>query len=591
MKNNIRIPAIVVLATVSIWMAADMAGRNNEELLWGYRPLVFFLAGWGALVLLFEKRYSLSPNRLRWLGLSTLSGVLLGVGFPDILPVPFLMFVGFVPLLMVEREIAQDWGKADRWEVFKYAYHTFVLWNIIATYWVANTAFVAGIFAIWVNALLMSIPFLLFHTSRQYMPRLGYLAFIAYWLTFEFIHLRWELTWPWLTLGNSFAEFPALVQWYEYTGVFGGGLWILLANVLALQLWDAFRARQPLLWPALRLAGLILLPVLFSLVLYYNYEESGVEREVVVVQPNFEPHYEKFERVPESEQISRFLELSRRQVDENTDYLVFPETSFGLVETSRINAYPAVQRIREAFQAYPRLKIITGIDAYHIFLPGEPHSHAVREQVRRPGDTMYYEILNAAIQIEPGNPEVPLYRKSKLVPGPEILPYRRVFFFLKPLVEKLEGTTAGVGTQPERSVLASDAGKIAPAICYESVFGEYVTQYIRKGAQAIFIMTNDGWWDNTAGHRQHLYFASLRAIETRRAIARSANTGISAFVSQRGDILQPTRYDEPVAIKGSIRFNDAITFYVRWGDIIARIALFASILLVLNTFVRSRMKA
>ncbi|MCO6487388.1 MAG: apolipoprotein N-acyltransferase [Phaeodactylibacter sp.] len=591
MKNNIRVPAIVVLATISIWMAADMAGRNNEELLWGYRPLVLFLAGWGALVLLFEKRYSLSPNRLRWLGLSTLSGVLLGVGFPDILDVPFLMFFGFVPLLMVEREIAQDWGKADRWEVFKYAYHAFVLWNIIATYWVANTAFVAGIFAIWVNALLMSIPFLLFHTSRQYMPRLGYLAFIAYWLTFEFIHLRWELTWPWLTLGNSFAGYPALVQWYEYTGVFGGGLWILLANVLALRLWDAFRARQPLLWPALRLAGLILVPVLFSLALYYNYEESGVEREVVVVQPNFEPHYEKFERVPESEQITRFLELSRSQVDENTDYLVFPETSFGLVETSRINAYPAVQRIREAFQAYPRLKIITGIDAYHIFLPGEPHSHAVREQVRRPGDTMYYEILNAAIQIEPGKPEVPLYRKSKLVPGPEILPYRRVFFFLKPLVEKLEGTTAGVGTQPERSVLASDAGKIAPAICYESVFGEYVTQYIRKGAQAIFIMTNDGWWDNTAGHRQHLYFASLRAIETRRAIARSANTGISAFVSQRGDILQPTRYDEPVAIKGSIRFNDAVTFYVRWGDIIARIALFASILLVMNTFVRSRMKA
>jgi apolipoprotein N-acyltransferase len=214
----------------------------------------------------------------------------------------------------------------------------------------------------------------------------------------------------------------------------------------------------------------------------------------------------------------------------------------------------------------------------------------VREQVRRPGDTMYYEILNAAIQIDPSTREVPLYRKSKLVPGPEILPYRRIFFFMKPLIDKLEGTTAGVGTQPERSVFSSDAGKVAPAICYESVFGEYVTGYIQKGAQAIFIMTNDGWWDNTAGHRQHLYFASLRAIETRRAIARSANTGISAFVNQRGDILQPTRYDEPIAIKGSIRFNDSITFYIRWGDAVARIALFTSILFLLNTFVRSRIK-
>ncbi|MCB0595105.1 MAG: apolipoprotein N-acyltransferase [Phaeodactylibacter sp.] len=591
MKNNIRVPSIIVLAVLSIWMAADMWGRNNEELLWGYRPLVFFLAAWGALVLLLEHRFSASPNSLRWLGLSTLSGVLLGVGFPDILPVPFLMFIGFVPLLIVEREIAQDWGKADRWEVFKFAYHTFVLWNIIATYWVANTAFIAGFFAIWVNALLMSIPFVVFHQSRQAMPRLGYLAFIAYWLTFEYVHLQWELTWPWLTVGNSFAEYPSLVQWYEYTGVFGGGLWILLANVWALKLWDAFRSgQQPALWPALRLAAWVVVPALISLGLYYNYQEKGVEREVVVVQPNFEPHYEKFERVPESEQIARFLELSKQQVDENTDYLVFPETSFGLVETSQINSFPAVQRIREAFRDDPRLKIVTGIDAYHIFRPGEPRTQAVREQVRRPGDTMFYEILNAAIQIEPGNPEVPLYRKSKLVPGPEILPYRRIFFFMKPLIDKLEGTTAGVGTQPERSVLSSDAGKVAPVICYESVFGEYVTGYIKKGAQAIFIMTNDGWWDNTAGHRQHLHFASLRAIETRRDIARSANTGISAFINQRGDILQPTRYDEPVAIKGNIRFNDAITFYVLWGDAIARVAVFTAILLLLNTFVRSRMK-
>lgn len=592
MKNNIRIPSITVLAVLCIWMAADMVGRNNEELLWGYRPLVFFLAMWGALVLLFEQRFSASPNRLRWLGLSTLSGILLGVGFPDILPVPFLMFIGFVPLLIVEREIAIDWGKADPWEMFKYAYHTFVLWNVISTYWVANTAFVAGIFAIWVNALLMSIPFVLFHVTRQYVPRLGYLAFMSYWMSFEYIHLCWELTWPWLTVGNSMAEYPIFIQWYEYTGVFGGGLWILLSNVLALRLWDAFSSRKEssIVWPALRLGGLILVPALFSVFLYNHYEEKGTEREVVVVQPNFEPHYEKFERVPEREQVTRFLELATRQVDENTDYLVFPETSFGLVETSQANAYPAIQRIRDTFRGFPKLKVVTGIDAYHIFAPGEPHSPAVREQVRRPGDTMFYEILNAAIQIEPGNPDLQFYRKSKLVPGPEILPYRRIFFFLKPLIDKLEGTTAGVGTQPERSVMSSDAGKVAPAICYESVFGEYVTGYIRKGAQAIFIMTNDGWWDNTAGHRQHLHFASLRAIETRRAIARSANTGISAFINQRGDILQPTRYNEPVAIKGAIRFNDAVTFYVLWGDTIARISLFASIILLLNTFVRSRMK-
>ncbi|MBK8704010.1 MAG: hypothetical protein IPN33_10570 [Saprospiraceae bacterium] len=129
---------------------------------------------------------------------------------------------------------------------------------------------------------------------------------------------------------------------------------------------------------------------------------------------------------------------------------------------------------------------------------------------------------------------------------------------------------------------------IGPAICYESVFGEYFTGYIRKGAQAIFIMTNDGWWDNTAGHRQHLWYASLRAIETRRSIARAANTGISAFVNARGDISQPTAYGEQAAIRQKITLSDQRTLYVKWGDMIARIAIFLALLWLLNTIVGVR---
>ncbi len=583
MKNNIRIPFIIILALVAGWFGFDMLRRSQAEQLWGYRPLFCFLAGWGAIVLLRAYRYAKWPQRWRWLALSTLSGLLLGVGFPGILPLPWLMFFAFVPLLVVEREVAEARQGPARGEVMRFAYHAFVLWNIISTYWVANTAFVAGIFAIWVNALLMCIPFVLYHQARQVMPRLGYLAFIAYWIVFEYLHQRWELTWPWLTLGNSFAEFPSWVQWYEYTGVFGGSLWILGANLLVLRLWDTWRGKAaPLQRPALRLLGLVAIPIAASLLIYSRYQEQGPIRQVVVVQPNFEPHYEKFD-IPERVQMDRFLELSGQAVDEDTDYLLFPETSFGFVETGNINSYAAVQRIRQFFRDYPLLHVVAGVDAYHVFRPGEPRSRAVRESVRAPGDTMYYEVLNAAIQLSMGSEETPLYRKSKLVPGPEIFPYPGFFFFLKPLVDRLEGTIAGVGTQPERSVLSSQAGKVAPAICYESIFGEYVTGYIRKGAQAIFIMTNDGWWDNTAGHRQHLYFASLRAIETRRDIARSANTGISAFINQRGDILQPARYGEAAVIKGPVRFNEAFTFYARWGDIIGRIALFAAIILLLNT--------
>jgi apolipoprotein N-acyltransferase len=588
MKKSIRFSLLAFFLLICTWTGYEMVERGSRELLWGYRPLFFFLSAWGAVTMIRLHRFAKDPGGLRWLGLSTLSGVLLGFGFPGIIPMPLIMFAAFVPLLMVEREIAQQYDKAKRDKVLRYAYHTFVIWNVMATYWVTNTALIAGFVAIWANAFLMVIPWLLFHTTRKLMPKVAYLSLVAYWLTFEYIHLQWELTWPWLTLGNSFAEYPSWVQWYEYTGVFGGGLWIWGGNLLALSLWTAYRQKQKLVSAGAKFIALIVLPIVLSLVIYYQYEEQGVPRDIVVVQPNYEPHYQKF-NIKESIQVDRFLSLTRQLVDEETDYVVYPETSFGLVRINDANQYRAIRTIREALKEYPGLKVVTGIDGYYVFKDDEPHTPHVRVQDKGRAP-MYYEIVNAAIQITIGEDEVPLYRKSKLVPGPEIFPYKDLLFFFEPVVERLDGTTAGVATQEERDVLVSEAGKVAPAICYESVFGEYVTGYIHKGAQAIFIMTNDGWWDNTAGHRQHLHFASLRSIETRRSIARSANTGISAFINQRGDILQPTQYNEPTAIRQSILFNDTSTFYVRWGDFIARIALFTSIILILNSFVRSRIK-
>ena len=104
----------------------------------------------------------------------------------------------------------------------------------------------------------------------------------------------------------------------------------------------------------------------------------------------------------------------------------------------------------------------------------------------------------------------------------------------------------------------------------------------------IFIITNDGWWGNTAGHKQHLHYASLRAIETRRSIARSANTGISAFINQRGDIEQATEYWEPAVIQGTIRANDQMTFYGRHGDYLARTAAWLSVFVFLAALVKGK---
>ena len=587
MKRHARPATIIVSLLVAAGTGYDMYSRTAEKLLWGHRPLVLFLALWIAGHAVFSGR---TPGALRRAALSSLSGLLLGLGFPGIIPFPLLLFAGFVPLLLLEEEISASDMPGKGKKVFLHSYNAFLFWNILSTWWVANTALAAGIVAMALNSLFMATVFMAYHYSRRVMPRLAFLLLMAYWMAFEYLHLNWEITWPWLTLGNGLAQFPALVQWYEFSGVFGGSLWILLGNFLVLKAWKARTERQKLLGQILRLAAWLIIPATISLWQYFTFFEEGKNTATVaIVQPNYEAHYEKFD-IPEDIQIDRFLELSASVVDSETDYLLWPETSFGYVETRSMEAYPAVMRLRDFMSQFPNLKVIAGIDAYHIFMPGEPHSRAVRSSDRGNGNVMYYEVLNAAVQLSGETPETPIYRKSKLVPGPEILPYRQVFGIFKPIIEQVQGTVSGVGTQKERMAMSSSSGRIAPVICYESVFGEFFTGYIRKGAQAAFIMTNEGWWDDTPGHRQHLWIGAVRAIETRRDIARAANTGRSGFINQRGAVRPITRYNEPIAIKGEVRLNDRITFYVRWGDFIARIAVFTTLILLLNTLAKGLLR-
>ena len=117
-------------------------------------------------------------------------------------------------------------------------------------------------------------------------------------------------------------------------------------------------------------------------------------------------------------------------------------------------------------------------------------------------------------------------------------------------------------------------------ICYESIYGEFCTGYVKAGAKALAVITNDAWWGNTPGYRQHLSYASLRAIETRRDIARCANTGISGFINQRGEISGESTWWEQEVLGGQVNLNSEETFFVRNGDIPGRICCFVALLLL-----------
>ena len=158
---------------------------------------------------------------------------------------------------------------------------------------------------------------------------------------------------------------------------------------------------------------------------------------------------------------------------------------------------------------------------------------------------------------------------------------------LKPLLGEvmidLGGTVSSRKIQENRSVFSNSNSteKAAPIICYESIFGEFVTEYVQNGATFLAVISNDAWWGETPGHRQLLSYTRLRAIENRRDIARSANTGISAFIDARGELLQQTAYNTKTVLTGKIASRSQQTFYTRFGDLIARWSIFIAALFLL----------
>lgn len=530
-------------------------------------------------------------SRIQKYLLSISSGVLLSLGWS---PLPFfpLLFLGFIPILWLEDELSESKHAAGKF--FGFSYLALLVWNVCTTWWVGATyvgtqdisTLIAGMIANSANPLLMCIALVGFHrTKKRLGAGWGYTSLIAFWITFEFIHLRWDLTWPWLTLGNGFAHTPQVVQWYEYTGVFGGTLWILLMNILIWTMLKTFvSGRIYLFWKKILYATLALffIPLCISLLMYFSYHEKGKEKNVVVVQPNIDPYLMKFDFSTLDQQLQTMLDLSAEGMDSTTDYVVWPETAIPQgIDVGNLQTDETVQKVKRFFAPHARVELITGINAY------ETYSFAKTSTARYALNAkVWFDDFNTAIQLDTSK-KIPFYHKSKLVPGVEKMPYPKLFKFLESLTLKMGGTSGSLGEQDHREVFFShDSTGVAPLICYESIYGEYCNEYIDSGANLMFVITNDGWWENTAGHKQHLEYASLRAIEERRDIAQSANTGTSAFINQRGDISQPTEWWKPTFIKATLHANTGKTFYVRFGDYIGRIANIFTVLLIIATFVQ-----
>ncbi len=506
--------------------------------------------------------------------LSLLSGLLLAFAwFPN--GFTLLIFVAFVPLLILENALYHSEKSYKALAIFGYSYLTFFVWNSITTWWIKNASLGGAAMAILCNALLMAIVFTTFHSVKKRIgEKWGYLLFICFWISFEFLHLDWDLTYPWLNLGNVFANDNGWIQWYEYTGAFGGSLWVLTTNVLVFQVQSSKFKVQSLLI----VLALVIVPIFLSYLINVD-ELTEKSCNVVVVQPNIDPYNQKFDESA-TLQIKRMLDLSLQKVDSTTDYLLFPETALTeYIWENEIYQSESIHLLQDFLKKYPRLKMVVGASTVRRYAPYEEPSATAR---KFEDADEYYDSYNTALQLD-STGKIQIYHKSRLVPGVEKMPFPFIFKYFENFAINLGGTAGSLGSQDERTVFVSPdkTMKTAPVICYESIYGEFVGDYISNGAQFISIITNDGWWGDTPGYKQHLKYGSLRAIETRKWIARSANTGISCFITPKGELLQTTKWWQPAVIAQKIELNTTQTFYTMHGDYIARGALYASLLLLI----------
>jgi len=521
-------------------------------------------------------------QHLNYLFLSLSSALLLWLAWPPH-QLGWVSFIAWVPLLFLLRLINAQAARKSLYR-FMYTFIALVTWNLLCTYWIKNASVFGAIAAaVIVNGLLMPLPLMLYQwLIKRINPRFHIWCFVAPWLLFEFFHLNWELAWPWLTLGNAFANNLSWIQWYEYTGVLGGSFWILTVNYLIYRLLvqlNEFTVKEKLTQTSIITLS-ICLPFLLSYVVWRNYllhDAANTKHvQVVIVQPNHDPYHEKFEQPPNL-LVNEMLQLSLQQVDSETQYLVLPETALtdGIFENDNGNTSQSIQQLKTLLEKFPGLNIISGADTYLFY---QDKATATARYSKR--GKQWYDVFNTALELNHGD-SVQFYHKSKLVPGVERMPYPQIFGFLEDFAIELGGTSGSLGAQDEAGVFTG-LNTVAPVICYESIFGNYVADYVRKGAEFICIITNDGWWGDTEGYMQHYAYASLRAIETRRSIARSANTGISCFIDATGQRTQATDWWKPAVIKGKIKPDSALTFYVRFGDYMGWLALLATLALLIN---------
>ena len=511
-------------------------------------------------------------STLHRLLLVLLSVVLLSIGWLG--GTGLTLLVALVPLLIISENLSDS--TRDWWQMCGWGALTFLLWSAATIWWVWIATPIGPITAGIVGTFYNLCALMTYHyVSKRAHRALAYTLFVTIWLATEWAYNSADvMTFPWLLLGHGFSGDVWAVQWYEYTGIFGGTLWVLVSNIA---IFEILRTRTTA--AKVRAAFVVIAPIVVSLILLMSYTPSERTTQISVVQPNV-PCYEdeRFEagKYDPTEDVAELL----AQVPASSTFVLMPESALaylprfgGSLEERNLDYYAPMFKYIQG-ENHPDTKLITG--ASTLIRYGDVKATDTAHFYEGYG---WYDQFNSALLVNSEGIAEDIYHKGKLVIGVEAVPLKSLFDTFE---VDLGGVSGQLGWGREHTLFTNDGVKIGPSICYEGLYGYYFAGFAREGAEVMALVSNDGWWGNTPGHKRLFDFSRLRAIETRRAIARSANTGISGFISPTGEVIgERLLWDQEGVLTAELELREEKTLYTLYGDWIARIATYIAVLSLL----------
>ena len=511
--------------------------------------------------------------------LALAAGCLLGLSFP---PSPFfsLAYISFIPFLVVFHRSSSNRQLAWASYLFVLAFH------VITVYWAGGFVHMKDTYMMLAGLALLLIhptfylPSILL--SKMIHRRLGSIwglaAFIFLWIAFEYLHSLGEFSFPWITIGNSQAFNVNRIQIAEFTSSYGLSFLILSFNVLGFVWIVQTSAKQ---WLVGSLPSLV---TLFALIvvhgapwLYGNYQigkymgrQPSSTLNIGIVQPNIDPWDKWGERAMSrwdsyAQQIQLHLDATRTLRQDSVDLVLWPETAIPF-PVGATSYGPLWQRLISSVDSVG-MPVFSGM----AFVQFYDSAGAPVTAHRIAGSQQYYEYYNAAALIGSKESISRTHKKIKLVPFAERIPYAETFrFLIEPLKWSVGISGWGLGKDTVVFQLRSRTGEafqFGGLICYESVYPDFVRDYVRRGADFLVVITNDSWWGNTSGAYQHMAFNAFRAVENRRSVVQCANGGISGYCDPLGNIQKTTTLYSALQYSVKIEAGNEATFYTRHGDI------------------------